>query len=123
MLVLVLYALAVYLAPGERRPTLRNVGWALLVVGVVLSWRLLAGRYVIDALTNPTFENAGHDAWPIGSSILAEIGWAAIIYGVVVVVGRSRGPHQACDVRPPFVAPVLNQQADAWAIAAGCSCC
>ncbi len=122
VLVLVLYALAVYLAPGERRPTLRNVGWALMVVGLVLLVaRRFAGRYVIDALTNPSSENAGREAWLIGSSILAEIGWAAIIYGAVVVVGSVfAGPTKPATSVRRSVAPVLNEQpAITWAIAGG----
>ena len=35
ILVLVLYALAIYLARGRRRETLRNVGWAVIVVSVL----------------------------------------------------------------------------------------
>jgi hypothetical protein len=122
VLVLVLYALAVYLAHGERRPTLRNVGWALMVVGLVLLvTRRLAGRYVIDALTNPSSESAGHDAWLIGSSILAEIGWAAFIYGAVVVVGSVfAGPTKPATSVRRSVAPVLNEQSGiAWASAGG----
>jgi len=122
VLVLVLYALAVYLARGERRPTLRNVGWALMAVGLVLLVaRRLAGRYVIDALTNPSSESAGHDAWLIGSSILAQIGWAAFIYGAVVVVGSVfAGPTKPATSVRRSVAPVLNEQPGiAWAIAGG----
>jgi len=120
VLVLVLYALAVYLAPGERRPTLRNVGWALMAVGLVLLVaRRLAGRYVIDALTNPSSQSAGHDAWLIGSSILAQIGWAALIYGAVVVAGSVfAGPTKSATSVRQSVAPVLNEQPGiAWAIA------
>jgi hypothetical protein len=120
VLVLVLYALAVYLAPGERRATLRNVGWALMVVGLVLLVaRRLTGRYVIDALTHPSSENAGREAWLIGSSILAEIGWAAVIYGAVVVIGSVfAGPTEHATSIRRSVAPVLNEQpAIAWAIA------
>ena len=54
VLVLALYALAVYLAVGERRRTLRNVGWALILVGlVVLVARRLTGEYAVSALTSP----------------------------------------------------------------------
>lgn len=118
VLVLVLYALAVYLARGERRTVLRNVGWALIAVGLVLLvTRRLAGRYVIDALTDPTSSGAGREAWLIGSSILAEIAWGAIIYGAVTVLGSVfAGPTKAAtDVRRR-VAPVLNEQPGvAWA--------
>jgi hypothetical protein len=54
VLVLALYALAVYLAAGKRRRTLRNVGWALVLVGlVVLVARRLAGDHAVNALTSP----------------------------------------------------------------------
>ena len=64
VLVLGLYALAVYLARGERRETLRNVGFAFILAGlVVLVVRRLAGQYVIDALTTPSSEDASRRAW------------------------------------------------------------
>jgi hypothetical protein len=120
VLVIVLYGLAVYLAGDERRTSLRNVGWALLVVGLVLLVvRRVAGREVIDALTSPVSEDAGRRAWLIGSSILAQIGWAAIIYGAVVVLGAVlAGPTSAATAIRRRIAPVLNEQPGfAWAIA------
>ena len=36
VLVLVMYGLAIYLARGHRRATLRNVGWALVIVGLLV---------------------------------------------------------------------------------------
>jgi hypothetical protein len=88
VLVLGLYALAVYLAAGARRRTLRNIGWALILVGLaLLVARRFAGNYVIDALTSPESRDAGRRAWLIGSEILGQLGVAAIIYGAVVVLG------------------------------------
>src|SRR5215213_7048048 len=88
VLVLALYAVAIYLAEGERRRMLRNVGWAFILAGlVVLVFRRLAGAYAIDQLTAPASETAGRRAWLIGSEILAQIGWATILYGVVIVIG------------------------------------
>jgi hypothetical protein len=88
VLVLGLYALAVYLATGERRRTLRNVGWALILVGLtVLVARRLAGEYAVNALTSPESREAGRRGWLIGSEILGQIGVAAILYGAVVVFG------------------------------------
>jgi RsiW-degrading membrane proteinase PrsW (M82 family) len=82
VLVLGLYALAVYLARGQRRQTLRNVGWAFIFGGlVILVARRLAGQAVVDALTTPSSHDASHRAWLIGTSILSQIGWAAILYG------------------------------------------
>jgi hypothetical protein len=99
-----------------------TVGWALIAVGLVLLVaRRLAGNYAIDALTTPASEDAGRQAWLIGSSILAEIGWAALIYGAVVVLGSVfAGPTGIATSARRRVAPVLNERPGvAWAIAGG----
>jgi hypothetical protein len=53
--------------------------------------RRLTRRYAVDALTWPTSHDAGQSVWLIGSSMLAQIGWAAIIYGGVAcsIVGGA----------------------------------
>jgi hypothetical protein len=87
ILVFALYALAVYLAKGARRVILRDVGWALVVVGVVvLLIRRMAGNYTIDALSSPTYKGTLRDVWLIETSIWGQIGIATLIYGVVLVV-------------------------------------
>jgi hypothetical protein len=118
VLVLGMYALAVFLARGVRRPTLRNVGWALVLVGLAaLVARRVTGRYAVDALTSTTSHEAGERTWLIGSDILAQIGWAAIIYGAVVVVGAIlAGPTARATAVRRRLAPVLNHQAGiVWA--------
>ena len=51
VLVFLLYALAIYLAHGERRKTLLHVGWGLVIVGLlVLVARRVIGNYVINSL-------------------------------------------------------------------------
>src|SRR3954469_21947032 len=97
VLVLLLYALAICLARGERRQTLRNIGFALVLVGLtVLVVRRVAGNVAIDALTSPQGERAGREAWLIGSEILSQIGWATILYGAIVVAGSIfAGPPAA----------------------------
>ena len=118
VLVLVLYVLAIYLARGERRPTLRNIGFALVLVGLtVLVVRRIAGNAVVDALTAPQGEDAGRQAWLIGSEILGQIGWAAVLYGAIVVAGSIfAGPTAAATSVRGHVAPVLNERPGlAWA--------
>jgi hypothetical protein len=118
VLVLALYALAIYLARGERRETLRNVGYAFMLVGLaVLVVRRVAGNYAVDALTSPAGENAGKRAWLIGSEILSQIGWATILYGVIAVVGATlAGPTAAATSVRRRMAPVLNERPGlAWA--------
>jgi hypothetical protein len=114
-----LYALAVYLARGERRRMLRNIGWAFIVGGlVVLVFRRIAGEYVIDELTTPQSEPAGDRVWAIGTEILAQIGWAMIIYGAVIVIGAIvAGPTAAATSARRAIAPVLNERpAIAWTV-------
>jgi hypothetical protein len=121
VLVLGLLALAVYLARGERRETLRNIGWAFVVVGLlVLLVRRFAGSYAVDALTTPASHDAGRRTWLIGSTILAQIGWAAILYGAVMVVGTVlAGPTASAIAVRRRMAPVLNERPGiAWATVA-----
>jgi hypothetical protein len=123
VLVLALYALAVYLAGrDERRRTLRNVGWALVLVGLaVLVARRFAGQYAVDALTAPPSRDAGERTWLIGSSILGQIGVAAVLYGVVVVLGAVlAGPTaRAAAVRGRIAVALHGGTGPAWAVAGG----
>ena len=115
---LALYALAIYLARGERRQTLRNIGFAFVLVGLtVLVVRRVAGNVAVDALTPPQGEAAGRQAWLIGSEILSQIGWATILYGAIVVAGSIfAGPTAAATSVRGRVAPVLNERPGiAWA--------
>jgi hypothetical protein len=112
VLVLGLYALAIFLARGARRETLRNVGCALVLVGLaVLVVRRLTGNYAVDALTEPGSRDSGRRVWLIGTSILAQIGWAAVIYGVVITLGAVlAGPTATAVAVRGRIAPVLNER-------------
>jgi hypothetical protein len=120
VLVLGMYALAIVLARGARRETLRNVGCALVLVGLaVLVVRRLAGAYAVDALTEPSSEDSGRRVWLISTSILAQIGWAGVIYGVVAILGAVlAGPTAGAVAVRRRIAPVLNDRpAIVWAAA------
>jgi hypothetical protein len=122
VLVLALFGLAIYLARGERRQTVRNIGYAFVLVGLaVLVVRRVAGNVAIDALAEPTGEEAGKKAWLIGSEILAQIGWATILYGVIALAGAIlAGPTSAATTVRGRIAPVLNERPGvAWA-SVGC---
>ena len=109
--VLGMFALAVYLARGARRSTLRNIGWAFVGVGVVvLVLRRVAGNYAIDALTSPSYRGTVRDVWGIGTSILGEIGVAAVIYGLLTVAATAlAGPTRAARAVRRAIAPVLDR--------------
>lgn len=88
LLVVVLYALAVYLAFGRRREMLGGVGYGLLSGGVVLLLlQALGVRTGVDALVNdatnrPVAEVVGE----VATQLLRQMAWSGIIYGVVIVV-------------------------------------
>ena len=109
--VLVLYGLAIYLARGARRATLRNAGLGLALVGLVtLVIRHLLGNYLVDSLATPGYQPATHRMYLIGTSILGQIGAAAVLYGAVTALGAIyAGPsHPAVWLRQRL-APTLNE--------------
>jgi hypothetical protein len=118
VLVLALYALAIFLARGERRETLRNIGCAFVIVGLaVLVVRRLAGNVAVDALAQPSSQDTGQRVWLISTEILSQIGWAAVFYGVVMVLGAVlAGPQRAAVAVRARIAPTLNEHPGyAWA--------
>ena len=110
VVVLVLYGLAIYLAKGARREAIRNIACAFVLVGlVVLVVRRFAGEGVVDALVAPAGQDTGHRIWLISSSILGQIGWAAILYGVIGLLGAVfAGPTAAATSVRRRTAGVLN---------------
>jgi hypothetical protein len=117
VLVLLLWALALYLARGVRRATLRDIGWSIVIVGLLLLVvRQVGGNYVLNALTTSQTRPAGNAAWLIGTEILGQIGLALIAYGVIVVLGTLlAGPTRLAIRARTWLAPILNtRQAVAW---------
>ncbi len=120
VLVLFLYGLAIYLARGQRRETLRNVGCAFILVGLlVLVMRHLGGNYVVPALTSPAYAKTGHRVWVISTSILGQIGWAVILYGAIAALGAVlAGPTSVATEIRRRIAPVMNTRPGvAWGVA------
>jgi hypothetical protein len=120
--VLALYALAIYLARGHRRETLRNIGWMFAVVGLLsLLIRRVVGNYAVDALASPSYRGSVRDLWLIASSILHQIGIAEVAYGLIAVAGAVfAGPTRWATSLRRHVAPTLNEnQGVAWGALAG----
>ena len=121
VLMLALFALAIYLARGQRRETLRNVGFTFMLLGLLaLVVRHVAGDYVVTTLTTPQSERAGDHVWIISTSILGDIGWALILYGVVAVIGTVlAGPMSYAVSARRWAAPVMNDRPGVvWGVAA-----
>ena len=109
-LTLLLWALALWLARGWRRVALRGIGIGLLIAGILLLViRRVAGNYVVDQLTSGgDIRAAGHSAWLIGTTLLADIGWAGVVYGLVVLAGTFlAGPSTAAVAVRARVAPLV----------------
>jgi len=108
--VFVLYGFAIYIARGARRATLRNAGFGLVLVGlIVLVIRRLLGNYLTDALASPGYQPATHRLYLIGTSILGQIGQAAVLYGAVAVLGAIlAGPTAPAVWLRRKLAPTLN---------------
>jgi hypothetical protein len=118
LLVLSLYAVAILLARCIRRETVRNIGWALVLVGLlVLVARSSAGSYVVSGLAPAPYRVPAHHIWLIETSILGQIGAATILYGAVTIVGAVlAGPTAAATAVRAAIAPVLARRPGvAWA--------
>ena len=111
-LVLVLYAVAIYLARGRRRETLRAVGLSFIVIGATA---LLARKVGGDALVSALSETSTADTpvlhtWEIGTSLLRDTGQSIIVYGVVAVLAAwLAGPSSAATAVRYALAPYLRQ--------------
>jgi hypothetical protein len=110
--VFVLYILAVYLATGFRRETLRGIGAAVLLVGLLLLvLRRLIGNAVIAEVTDPTTEPAGNAVWVLGTNLLRDIAIALVAYGIVLILGAwLAGPSRPATWLRSKAAPVLRQR-------------
>jgi hypothetical protein len=107
-----LYAIAIFLARGFRRPTLRNVGVCLAVVGIVLLVvRRFAGNMIIDSLApGGGTHTAGTHIWLIATSLLSDLAWASIGYGIVLIVAAIlAGPTRPAVWVRRTLAPVFRE--------------
>ena len=87
-LTLLLFAAAIFLAGDRRRETLRAVGFAFIVIGVVILFALRAGG---DAIVSALSEAAASDdavssAYTISTSLVRETGQSIVAYGILIVL-------------------------------------
>jgi hypothetical protein len=118
--VLLIFATAIYLARGFRRETLRNIGWAFVLVGLaVLVLRRLGGNYVINDLVLPANRPVMHDVWEVTTSILRSIGRGIVFYGIIaILLATLAGPTRPAVAIRRWIAPTLNhRQGIAWGVA------
>jgi uncharacterized BrkB/YihY/UPF0761 family membrane protein len=84
-----LWAAALWLARGRRRPILRTISLGLVAAGLlVLVARKLAGNYVVDGLVeSDAVRPAAQNTWDIVTALLSDGGWTMIGIGVVALLG------------------------------------
>lgn len=112
-LMLILFALAVFLASGWRRVALRTTGWCFFGVGlVVLIGRRIGGDQLVNALVPSTsVRPAVHIAWETGTALLYAIAVAAMIYGIMLVLAAwLAGPTRPAVAVRRALAPSLEHR-------------
>jgi hypothetical protein len=119
VLALAVWIGAVWLA-RDRRKEVRAIAIGFVVVGLlVLLVRRLAGRYLVDELSDATSnEQAVRDSWDIITRLLADAAWALIAVGIVALIGIWLiGPGRGRTFRR-WLAPYLRQPGLTYGVAA-----
>jgi len=118
-----LFALAVYLARGRRRRTLRTTGWCFVLIGAALLLiRRVAGDAVVNGLvTIPSNKPAAHQVWNIGTSLLRDLAVAMIAYGLVIIASAwLAGPTRpATEIRKALAPSLRDSPTVAYATVGG----
>jgi hypothetical protein len=112
-LVIGLLALAVYLARGRRRRTLLFAGIDLVLAGaIVLVARNVVGSAVVGSLAKTdAVKPAAEAAWSIGTGTLRDVGQAAIVIGIPVLVAAwLAGPMRPAVAFRRTAAPWLRDR-------------
>jgi hypothetical protein len=107
-----LFGLALYLAKGRRRETLRACGIGFIVAGAgALVVRSLAGDALVDALVDTdSVRPAVAHTWEAATSLLVEAATATIFYGVFAVVAAwLAGPGSLAVSTRRGLAPYLRE--------------
>lgn len=116
-LMLVFYGAAIAVAGSRRRETLRAAGFGLIAAGALaLIVRSLGGDAVVNSLASTeAVRPAAESVWRIGTSLLVQAATAAIVYGVIIVVGAwLAGPTRAAVTSRRALAPYLAEPRYAW---------
>ena len=113
VIVLGLYALAMFLARGYRRRTLMWAGLGLVFSGLlVLVVRKIAQGQLVSAITSDaSIEPAANDAYSVATSLLVQVAGAVIVVGVPVILSAwFAGPGRWAVAGRRFLAPHLRER-------------
>jgi hypothetical protein len=124
LVVVAMYAVALWLARGWRREALLRMGFGVLIVGLIIEVvRNVVGSALIDSLvgnSKPTVKPAATASWLILTQLLDAIGWTAIIFGIVaIVLAFLAGPTGLARMVRRWIAPGLVRHPwIAWSVVA-----
>jgi hypothetical protein len=113
LLVLLLYAGALYLAKGWRSQALRAAGGGIIAAAllVLLAWRLLGGAVVDSVSGSGAVESAVAAVWEILSEGLRERTLFVLVVGLAFVgAGLLGGPGRYAVAARRFLAPYLRDR-------------
>jgi len=113
LLMVVLLALAVFVARGSRRRTLLGAGWALIVAGaIVLVGRNVAGSALVDSVaTTDAVRPTAESVWEIGTSMLRDVAQACVIMGIPLIIAAwLAGPTRVAVALRRLLAPWLRER-------------
>jgi hypothetical protein len=110
IVVVLLYLLAVYLAIDRRR-TVRNIGWAIVILALVLfTARRGAEHYVTSLITDQANRKLAGITITIATSLLRTMAWATLSYGLMIVLWACLlGPSRLALAARRALAPAVNQ--------------
>ncbi len=113
LLALALLAAGIWFRHGERWIAILGAGLGLVLAGIfVLVVREIAGDELVKALASGDAEEAADHVWVIGSSLLREIAWSVIWFGIFFVVAAWLGSPAASAGRARRVlTPLLRDHA------------
>jgi uncharacterized BrkB/YihY/UPF0761 family membrane protein len=87
-LAIILYAVAIYLATGRRRETVRACGIGIIAAGIVLILaRTMIGSYIVDSLVKiPENRPAASAVWGVLTADLRDATRTVIAVGLIAVI-------------------------------------
>ena len=114
LVVLALFALAIYLAHGSRRTKLEIVGFCFIVVGLVLVVirRVVGGAVVDSVVQTEASKPAVRAIWLIETDLLRDLALALMAYGLIAVAGAFlAGPSRPAVATRRWLAPTFRDHA------------
>lgn len=122
LVIVALYAGAVFLSDkSQRRLTLRDVGWAIAISGLVLLLFRRAGiGLAVDYLSKTeNAEGPVRAAAEIGTVLLRQVAWSGVAIGVLIAgYAILTGPSKAATATRSAISPLFASVAATWVAAA-----